>query len=130
MLKTTVPYLILLLVFSAIKANVADARRSYPSIFQAWSGIENRPDTDELHQLAEHDLAFAHPYTLLRIAWNISEAQPYSGLANAGKFRATIDVYPEEPSPLDHPIRKTENTVLTCHMAGAIDHASTLGIWL
>ena len=79
--KTTVPYLILLLIFGAIKANIADARRSYPSIFQAWSGIENRPDTDELHRLAQHDLAFAHPYTLLRIAWNISEAQPYSGLA-------------------------------------------------
>ena len=44
-------------------------------------------------------------------------------LANAGKFRATIDVYPEEPPPLNHPVRRTENTVLTCHMAGAIDHA-------
>ncbi len=44
-------------------------------------------------------------------------------LANAGKFRATIDVYPEEPPPSDHPVRDTENTVLTCHMAGAIDHA-------
>ena len=44
-------------------------------------------------------------------------------LANAGKFRATIDVYPEEPPPLNHPVRETENTVLTCHMAGAIDHA-------
>ena len=83
MLKTTVPYLMLLLVFGAIKANVADARRSYPSIFQAWNGIENRPDTDELHRLAEHDLAFAHPYALLKIAWNISEEQPYAGLATA-----------------------------------------------
>ena len=73
----------LLLVFGAIKANVADARRSYPSIFQAWNGIENRPDTDELHRLAEHDLAFAHPYALLKIAWNISEEQPYAGLATA-----------------------------------------------
>lgn len=44
-------------------------------------------------------------------------------LANAGKFRATIDVYPEEPPPLDHPVRETENTVLTCHMAGGIDPA-------
>ena len=83
MLKTTVPYLMLLLVFGAIKANVADARRSYPAIFQAWNGIENRPDTDELHRLAEHDLAFAHPYALLKIAWNISEEQPYAGLATA-----------------------------------------------
>ena len=77
----TVQSLTLLLVFGVIKANIADARRSYPSIFQAWNGIENRPDTDELHRLAEHDLAFAHPYALLKIAWNISEAQPYSGLA-------------------------------------------------
>lgn len=44
-------------------------------------------------------------------------------LANAGKFRATIDVYPEEPPPPDHPVRETENTVLTCHMAGGIDPA-------
>ena len=31
----------------------------------------------------QHDLAFAHPYTLLRVVWDISEAQPYSGLATA-----------------------------------------------
>ena len=62
-------------------ANAENAQRNYPSIFQAWNGTENQEDIDELHQLAQHDLAFAHPYTLLRIAWNISEAQPYSGLA-------------------------------------------------
>ena len=44
-------------------------------------------------------------------------------LANAGRFRATIDVFPEEPPLPDHPVRKTENTVLTCHMAGGIDPA-------
>ena len=77
----TVQSLTLLLTFGVIQANVAETRRSYPSIFQAWNGIENRPDTDELHRLAQHDLAFAHPYTLLKITWNISESQPYSGLA-------------------------------------------------
>ena len=55
--------------------------RSYPSIFQAWSEIENRPNEDEISRLARHDLAFAHPYTLLRIAWNISQDQPYQGMA-------------------------------------------------
>ena len=75
--------LMLLLIFGAIAARAAEIHRSYPSIFQAWNGIENRPDEDELHRLARHDLAFAHPYTLLRIAWNISEEQPYSGLATA-----------------------------------------------
>ena len=85
----TVQSLILLLIFAVIKASIADHQRSYPSIFQAWNGIENRPDTDELHRLAQHDLAFAHPYTLLKISWNISETQPYSGLAtglNPGQF--------------------------------------------
>ena len=77
------PCLILLLIWVAITsmAYSEDGERNYPSIFQAWSGIENRPDEDELHRVARHDLAFAHPYTLLRIAWNISEDQPYSGLA-------------------------------------------------
>ena len=82
----SVQSVMLLLIFSAIgaiKVNAADAQRNYPSIFQAWNGIENRPDVDELHRLTLHDLAFAHPYTLLRVAWDISEAQPYSGLATA-----------------------------------------------
>ena len=74
-------YLIFLLILGAIIAHAEDVPRNYPSIFQAWSGIENIPDEDELHHLVRHDLAFAHPYTLLRIAWNISEEQPYSGLA-------------------------------------------------
>ena len=72
-----------LLIFGSIYASMADTQRRYPSIFQAWSGIENRPDIDELHRLAQHDLAFAHPYTLLSIVWDISEAQPYVGLATA-----------------------------------------------
>lgn len=80
----------LLLISGAITVNEGNAQktpelsiymRHYPSIFQAWNGIENRPDEDETYQLARHDLVFAHPYALLKIAWNISEKQPYSGLA-------------------------------------------------
>ncbi len=76
-------YPIALLILGVITAIAYSqgGERNYPSIFQAWSGIENRPDEDERHRLARHDLASAHPYTLLRIAWHISEAQPYSGLA-------------------------------------------------
>ena len=74
-------YLIILLILGAITANGEEMQRNYPSIFQAWNGIENMPDEDELHRLVRHDLAFAHPYTLLRIIWNISEKQPYEGLA-------------------------------------------------
>jgi phosphoglycerate dehydrogenase-like enzyme len=41
----------------------------------------------------------------------------------AGRFRAAIDVYPQEPLPLDHPIRQAQHAVLTSHRAGAIGEA-------
>ena len=40
-----------------------------------------------------------------------------------GYFKAAIDVYPEEPLPLDHPIRKLPNVILSSHRAGAIGEA-------
>lgn len=40
-----------------------------------------------------------------------------------GRFKAGIDVYPEEPLPLEHPIRKLSNVVLSSHRAGAISEA-------
>lgn len=38
----------------------------------------------------------------------------------AGRFRAGIDVFPEEPLPVDHPIRRAPHAVLSSHRAGAI----------
>lgn len=38
----------------------------------------------------------------------------------AGRFRAGIDVFPEEPLPADHPIRQARHAVLSSHRAGAI----------
>ena len=40
-----------------------------------------------------------------------------------GRFRAGIDVYPEEPLPRDHPIRRANHAVLSSHRAGAIGEA-------
>jgi phosphoglycerate dehydrogenase-like enzyme len=40
-----------------------------------------------------------------------------------GRFRAAVDVYPEEPLPQDHPIRQAEHAVLSSHRAGAIGEA-------
>jgi phosphoglycerate dehydrogenase-like enzyme len=39
-------------------------------------------------------------------------------LADQGRFKAAIDVYPKEPLPLDHPVRQARNVVLTPHLAG------------
>lgn len=79
---------LLLFMFSMITVGYTENRnevsiveRSFPSIFQAWNGIENLPSESELQRLSRHDLVFGHPYALLKINWNITRAQPYSGLA-------------------------------------------------
>ncbi|MEM7026107.1 MAG: hydroxyacid dehydrogenase [Pseudomonadota bacterium] len=41
-------------------------------------------------------------------------------LAEARRFRAAIDVFPEEPVPPDHPVRQTNNILLSSHRAGGI----------
>jgi phosphoglycerate dehydrogenase-like enzyme len=41
-------------------------------------------------------------------------------LLYAGRFRAAIDVFPEEPVPADHPIRHAPNVVLSAHRAGSV----------
>jgi phosphoglycerate dehydrogenase-like enzyme len=37
-----------------------------------------------------------------------------------GRFKAAIDVFPAEPLPEDHPVRKEENAVLSAHRAGSV----------
>jgi phosphoglycerate dehydrogenase-like enzyme len=44
-------------------------------------------------------------------------------LLAAGRFRAGIDVFPQEPLPKDHPIRRTPYAVLSSHRAGAMHEA-------
>jgi phosphoglycerate dehydrogenase-like enzyme len=41
----------------------------------------------------------------------------------SGHVRAASDVYPEEPLPQDHPVRKLEAFILSAHRAGALDVA-------
>jgi phosphoglycerate dehydrogenase-like enzyme len=40
-----------------------------------------------------------------------------------GRFRAGIDVFPEEPLPKDHPIRGVKHAVLSSHRAGAMNES-------
>ena len=58
----------------------AEPRRDYPSIFQAWSGIENLPQDGELSRLARHDLVFTGS-GLFGVTWEVSPEQPYSALS-------------------------------------------------
>ena len=41
-------------------------------------------------------------------------------LASAGKFRAAIDVFPEEPVPADAAFRNADNILFTSHLAGGL----------
>jgi phosphoglycerate dehydrogenase-like enzyme len=42
-------------------------------------------------------------------------------LVSAGRFKAVIDVFPQEPLPPDHPIRHAPGVVLSAHRAGAVE---------
>jgi phosphoglycerate dehydrogenase-like enzyme len=39
----------------------------------------------------------------------------------AGRFKASTDVFPEEPWPSDHRVRRLEGMLLSAHRAGALD---------
>lgn len=41
-------------------------------------------------------------------------------LLHQGRFRAAIDVFPQEPLPKDHPIRNAPGVVLSAHRAGSV----------
>ncbi|HEX6506024.1 MAG TPA: NAD(P)-dependent oxidoreductase [Chloroflexota bacterium] len=41
-------------------------------------------------------------------------------LVLAGRFKAAIDVFPQEPLAADHPIRRASNAVLSAHRAGSV----------
>jgi phosphoglycerate dehydrogenase-like enzyme len=46
-------------------------------------------------------------------------------LVLAGRFKAAIDVFPSEPLPRDHPIRRAPGAVLSAHRAGSVPE----GLW-
>lgn len=83
------------------------------------------PTQENRELLTREKLAQIKPGAVLVLASrsHLVEFDALLELTNAGRFRATIDVYPEEPPPPDHPVRETENTILTCHMAGGLDPA-------
>ena len=74
--------------------------------------------TRQLLELIPEDAVFV----LLSRA-HVIDFNAFTELVSAGRFRAATDVFPEEPLPLDHPIRKVPNIILSSHRAGAINEA-------
>jgi phosphoglycerate dehydrogenase-like enzyme len=48
----------------------------------------------------------------------VTEFHAFVELAEAGRFRAAIDVFPVEPVPADDLVRHTRNILLSSHLAG------------
>lgn len=51
----------------------------------------------------------------------IIDFDAFLALAAAGRFRAAIDVFPEEPVPSSSVARTTPNVLFTAHLAGGLD---------
>jgi phosphoglycerate dehydrogenase-like enzyme len=51
---------------------------------------------------------------------HLVEFDALAEMVRAGRFRAAIDVFPQEPLPLDHPIRSAAGAVLSAHRAGSV----------
>jgi len=55
--------------------------RTYPQVFMAWSGIENRDNENELTRIAYHNLVWHNADGILDMQWQTNEPHPHQGLA-------------------------------------------------
>ena len=51
----------------------------------------------------------------------IVEFDDFLELAAAGKFRAAIDIFPQEPVPASSPYRRVPNVLFSSHLAGGLN---------
>ncbi len=84
--------------------------------------------TSENHALLSRDLLelISPGATLVLVSRaHVVDFDALTALVGAGRFRAAVDVFPEEPLPADHPIRRTPGVVLSAHRAGSVRE----GLW-
>lgn len=72
---------------------------------------------------AKLDLIRPDTVLLLLSRAHVIDFDALTEMLAAGRFRAGIDVFPDEPLPKEHPIRKVKHAVLSSHRAGAIGEA-------
>ncbi|MBA3947776.1 MAG: hydroxyacid dehydrogenase [Herpetosiphonaceae bacterium] len=83
------------------------------------------PSTSNRALLGHEQLTLIRPDTVfvLLSRSHVVDFDALTALLLAGRFRAAIDVFPEEPLPADHPIRRAQHAVLSSHRAGAMGEA-------
>jgi phosphoglycerate dehydrogenase-like enzyme len=57
---------------------------------------------------------------------SLVDFEALTGKLVRGDIRAAVDVFPEEPFPKDHPIRKLDNVILSAHRSGSLPSAYRL----
>lgn len=72
---------------------------------------------------AEFEMMQAGALLLLLSRAEVVDMDAMMAACTSGHIRAATDVFPNEPMPLSHPIRKTPNLILSAHRAGALDSA-------
>lgn len=97
------------------KAGLQETLRSCPII------SDHLPVTEETrHMLGAAELALIQDGAVFintARAWTVDEPALVRELTS-GRFWAALDVFDKEPLPLDHPLRKLDNVLLTSHIAG------------
>jgi phosphoglycerate dehydrogenase-like enzyme len=71
----------------------------------------------------ELELLPADAAVLLMSRAAVADVDALVDLAAAGRLRAAIDVWPQEPVPADHPARGVENLLLSPHRTGGMPEA-------
>lgn len=74
------------------------------------------------HFLDREKLALIQPGAVLVLISraHLVDFDALTEMVLAGRFKAAIDVFPTEPLPLDHPIRRAPGAILSAHRAGSV----------
>ncbi|HMN27209.1 MAG TPA: NAD(P)-dependent oxidoreductase [Caldilineaceae bacterium] len=80
------------------------------------------PSTENKALLNRERLALIRPGAVFALVSrsHLVDFEALTEFVAAGRFRAAIDVFPQEPLPLDHPIRTAPGVVLSAHRAGSV----------
>ena len=60
---------------------IVPAESGFSKICQPWMGVQNRPDSTVLENIARHDLYWDGPWSF-DLTWETTEDQPYQGLSS------------------------------------------------
>ena len=100
----------------ATKLDLAELLESCPIV------VIHAPTTPETHHMigaAELALMPDNGYLINTARSWVVDQEALLAELRSGRIRAALDVFDEEPLPLDHPFRSLPNVLLTPHIAGA-----------